>query len=71
MGAARQHDQDAVRILARRRAEGLNQDGDEPSEEELATTEQFEHLLTVMNVHTNPRLEGEARQPAWIGLPSA
>ena len=76
--ASRSYDQDAVRVLSRRWVDGLHQDGDEPSEEELgrrqgafvrkavrglhhleifATTEQFEHLVTVMNANTNPRLD--------------
>jgi len=33
--ASRSYDQDAVRVLSRRWVDGLHQDGDEPSEEEL------------------------------------
>ncbi|WP_426976764.1 DUF222 domain-containing protein [Pseudarthrobacter sp. O4] len=70
-------DHDFLTRIAKSWVDALDQDGDEPSEEELrqrqgafirrtsrglhrleifATTDQFEHLLTVMNVATNPRI---------------
>ncbi|UVJ40851.1 HNH endonuclease signature motif containing protein [Arthrobacter sp. CJ23] len=73
---AAENDPDFLARISRRWAEALNQDGTEPSEEQLrhsqgaflrrprnglqhleifATTDQFEHLLTVMNTATNPR----------------
>jgi hypothetical protein len=71
-----ENDQDFLTRIARRWVEAVEQDGSEPSEEELrhrqgaflrrprrglhhieifATPEQCEHLLTAMNVATNPR----------------
>lgn len=71
-----ENDQDFLTRIAKRWTDALDQDGEEPSEQELrqrqgafirrahrglqhleifATTDQFEHLLTVMNVATNPR----------------
>ncbi|UKA62356.1 DUF222 domain-containing protein [Arthrobacter sp. FW306-04-A] len=73
---ALENDQDFLTRIARRWVEAIDQDGTEPSEQELrhrqgaflrrtrrglhhveifATAEQYEHLLTVMNVATNPR----------------
>ncbi|WP_457972420.1 DUF222 domain-containing protein [Arthrobacter sp. D1-17] len=69
-------DQDFLARIAHRWMDAIDQDGTEPSEEELrhrqgaflrrprrglhhveifATTDQYEHLLTVMNTATNPR----------------
>ncbi|MET3922103.1 DUF222 domain-containing protein [Arthrobacter sp. UYEF20] len=74
---AMESDHDFLTRIAKGWMDALDQDGDEPSEEELrqrqgafirrtsrglhrleifATTDQFEHLLTVMNVATNPRI---------------
>ncbi|HSO91484.1 MAG TPA: DUF222 domain-containing protein [Arthrobacter sp.] len=71
-----ENDQDFLTRIAKRWTDALDQDGEEPSEQELrhrqgaflrrahrglqhleifATTDQFEHLLTVMNTATNPR----------------
>ena len=71
-----ENDQDFLTRIAKRWTDALDQDGAEPSEQELrqrqgafirrarrglhhveifATTDQFEHLVTVMNVATNPR----------------
>jgi hypothetical protein len=71
-----ENDQDFLTRIAKRWTDALDQDGEEPSEQELrqrqgafirqarrglhhleifATTDQFEQLLTVMNVATNPR----------------
>ncbi|MEK0153536.1 HNH endonuclease signature motif containing protein [Arthrobacter oryzae] len=73
---AAEHDTDFLARVARRWVDGLDQDGSEPSEEELrrrqgvflrqprrglqhfevfATPDQFEPLLTAMNIATNPR----------------
>lgn len=73
---AAENDPDFLARIARRWTDALDQDGTEPSEEQLrhsqgaflrrprnglqhleifATTDQFEHLLTVMNTATNPR----------------
>ena len=78
-----ENDQDFLTRIARRWTDALDQDGEEPSEQELrqrqgafirrahrglqhleifATTDQFEHLLTVMNTATNPRT-GAASRP--------
>ncbi|MEK0156232.1 HNH endonuclease signature motif containing protein [Arthrobacter oryzae] len=74
--AAAEHDTDFLARVARRWIDGLDQDGSEPSEEELrrrqgvflrqprrglhhveifATPDQYEPLLTAMNIATNPR----------------
>lgn len=79
-----ENDQDFLTRIAKRWTDALDQDGEEPSEEELrqrqgafirrarrglhhldifATTDQFEHLLTVMNVATNPRTGPIAAEP--------
>ncbi|WP_343915041.1 HNH endonuclease signature motif containing protein, partial [Arthrobacter pascens] len=71
-----ENDHDFLTRIAHRWADAIDQDGTEPSEEELrhrqgaflrrprrglhhleifATTDQYEHLLTVMNTATNPR----------------
>ena len=71
-----ENDPDFLTRIAKRWTDALDQDGEEPSEQELrqrqgafirrahrglqhleifATTDQFEHLLTVMNTATNPR----------------
>ncbi|MDR6558075.1 hypothetical protein J2809_002435 [Arthrobacter pascens] len=73
---AAENDHDFLTRIAHRWADAIDQDGTEPSEEELrhrqgaflrrprrglhhleifATTDQYEHLLTVMNTATNPR----------------
>ena len=78
-----ENDQDFLTRIAKRWTDALDQDGEEPSEQELrqrqgafirrahrglhhleifATTDQFEHLVTVMNVATNPRT-GAASRP--------
>ncbi|MDI3211962.1 HNH endonuclease signature motif containing protein [Arthrobacter sp. AL12] len=71
-----ENDPDFLTRIAKRWTDALDQDGEEPSEQELrqrqgafirrahrglqhleifATTDQFEHLITVMNTATNPR----------------
>lgn len=76
-----ENDQDFLTRIAKRWMDAMDQDGEEPSEQELrqrqgafirqarrglhhveifATTDQFEHLVTVMNVATNPRTGGTA-----------
>jgi hypothetical protein len=76
---AAEYDTDFLTRVARRWTDAIDQDGSEPSEEELrrrqgaflrparrglhhleifATTDQYEHLLTVMNTATNPRTRG-------------
>ena len=71
-----ENDHDFLTRIAHRWADAIDQDGTEPSEEDLrhrqgaflrrprrglhhleifATTDQYEHLLTVMNTATNPR----------------
>ncbi|MDN4644774.1 DUF222 domain-containing protein [Arthrobacter sp. PsM3] len=78
-----ENDQDFLTRIARRWTDALDQDGEEPSEQELrqrqgafirqarrglhhveifATTDQFEHLVTVMSIATNPRT-GAATPP--------
>ncbi|BCW66420.1 hypothetical protein NicSoilB4_11830 [Arthrobacter sp. NicSoilB4] len=73
---AAENDQDFLTRIAKRWADALEQDGEEPGEQELrqrqgafirrahrglqhleifATSDQFEHLITVMNTATNPR----------------
>ena len=73
-----ENDHDFLTRIAHRWADAIDQDGTEPSEEELrhrqgaflrrprrglhhleifATTDQYEHLLTVMNTATNPRTQ--------------
>ncbi|MET1063977.1 MAG: DUF222 domain-containing protein [Arthrobacter sp.] len=77
-----ENDQDFLIRIAKRWTDALDQDGEEPSEQELrrrqgafvrqarrglhhleifATTDQFEHLLTVMNAVTNPRTGAPSR----------
>ncbi len=73
-----ENDHDFLQRIAHRWTDAIDQDGSEPTEEELrhrqgafirrprrglhhleifATTDQYEHLLTVMNTATNPRTQ--------------
>ncbi|WP_223914015.1 DUF222 domain-containing protein [Arthrobacter sp. NicSoilC12] len=82
------NDADFLARIARSWAEALDQDGAEPSEEQLrqlqgaflrkprhglqhleifATTDQFEHLITVMNTATNPRTGPDTGQGTATG----
>lgn len=75
---AAENDHDFLTRIAHRWADAIDQDGAEPTEEDLrhrqgafqrrprrglhhleifATTDQYEHLLTVMNTATNPRTQ--------------
>ena len=76
-----ENDHDFLTRIAHRWADAIDQDGTEPTEEDLrhrqgafqrrprrglhhleifATTDQYEHLLTVMNTATNPRTQPPA-----------
>ncbi|MDQ4047161.1 MAG: HNH endonuclease [Actinomycetota bacterium] len=89
LDTATETDQDFLARIAHRWIDAIDQDGTEPSEEELrhrqgaflrrprrglhhveifATTDQYEHLLTVMNTATNPRTQpGNGAEPDTSG----